>query len=421
VIDRLFALEAFGIKLGLDNIGRLCEALGHPERDFIPIHVAGTNGKGSVTAMVHAALTAAGIRTGRYISPHLVDLTERFVVNDAPIDPLTLQDVAARVVPLAEQLRATFFEATTAIAFELFRREQVQTAVIEVGLGGRFDATNIVEAKLGAITSIGLDHQQHLGTTLAAIAREKGGIIKPGMTLVTGALPDEAAEPIAEIAAARGARVVRAADGVMVDAVMVDGRATLTAETAVDRYGPLTLALRGSHQIGNALVAIRVLEASRELGLRLPGDAIERGLSTVVWPARLEMIAVGHRRVLLDAAHNLDGARVLAAYLGRWHPERPVLVIGVMRDKDIDGILAELLPVTSTIITTQADTPRALPAGDLALRVAAGDPSRPVIVEADPIAAVRRALADADIVCVAGSIFVAGAVRDGLERSDILR
>ena len=206
------------------------------------------------------------------------------------------------------------------------------------------------------------------------------------------------------------------------DAVITDGRASLSIDTPAGRYGPLTLALRGDHQVANALVAIRVLEAAREAGVAVSADAIERGLSDVMWPARLELIAIeGGRRVLLDAAHNVDGARALAAYLRRWHPERPALVIGVMRDKDVDGMLAALLPVTSAVVATEAATPRALPAEDLARHVAAVDPARHVRVERDAERAVGLAIGDAETVCVAGSIFLAGAVRDGLQRRAILR
>ena len=214
--DRLFALETFGIKLGLDNISRLCEALGHPERAFRSLHVAGTNGKGSVTAMTHAALRAAGIRSGRYTSPHLSDLTERFVIDDRPVDSAVLESTVEDVLECADRLHATgalpvhptFFEATTAAAFELFRRSGVQIGVIEVGLGGRFDATNVISPMAGAITTIDFDHQQHLGDTLGAIAFEKAGIIKPGMTVVMGDLGPEAADVIRQCAAGRGAALV---------------------------------------------------------------------------------------------------------------------------------------------------------------------------------------------------------------------
>ena len=206
MLERLFALEAFGVKLGLDNISRLCSALGHPERTFASIHIAGTNGKGSVTAMVHAALVAAGLRAARFTSPHLVDLAERFVIGADPVDPVALRLVASDVLDCADRLRATgelpvhptFFEATTAIAFELFRRADVEVAVIEVGLGGRYDSTNVIAPQVGAITSIGFDHQQFLGDTIEAIAFEKAGIIKSDMDVVTGALPVQARDVISD-------------------------------------------------------------------------------------------------------------------------------------------------------------------------------------------------------------------------------
>jgi len=430
LLNRLFALETFGIKLGLDNISQLCAALGHPERSFASLHVAGTNGKGSVTAMAHTALVAAGVRAGRYISPHLVDLSERFVIDDAPVSAGALQRAADAVLDCADELIAngglpvhpTFFEATTAIAFELFRRAGVEVAVIEVGLGGRFDSTNVIRPVAGAITSIGFDHQQHLGDTLEAIAFEKAGIIKPGMTIVTGALPEEARQVVAAVAAERHARVVEAAADARVEAELRDGRAGIIIETPAGRYGPLTLALRGEHQIGNALVAVRLLETVRPSGVMLSKEAIERGLTDVDWPGRLEVIQVQDGpQVLLDAAHNVDGARALAAYLRRWHPERPTLVIGVMRDKDVAGIVGELLPEVSSVVATAADTPRALPARELAARIQGAEHTRAVRVVPDPLTAVEEALSTGTTVCVTGSIFVVGAVRDRLRRRAILR
>jgi len=428
LLDRLFALETFGIKLGLDNISRLCAALGHPERTFASLHVAGTNGKGSVTAMAHAALVASGVRAARFISPHLVDLSERFVIGESPVTRDALQEAADDVLDCAEKLIAngtlavhpTFFEATTAIAFELFRRQQVEVAVIEVGLGGRYDSTNVITPLAGAITSIGLDHQQHLGDTIEAIAFEKAGIIKPGMDLVTGAVPDAARDVIARVAADQGARIIDANTDTHVTGSNAEGT-TLTIETPENRYGPLSLALRGEHQVGNARVAIRLVEAARRRGIGVTKEAIERGLTRVDWPGRLERIRVdGGREVLLDAAHNVDGAQALAAYLAT-EPQRPALVIGVMRDKDIEGILAALLPVVSSVIATAAPTPRAIPARDLANRIAAMGARVPVRVEPDPTSAVEQALAASSTVCVAGSIFVVGAVRDALRRRAILR
>ena len=437
MLERLFALETHGVKLGLSNIARLCAEFGHPERSFRSLHVAGTNGKGSVTAMAHAALVAAGVRAARYTSPHLTDLAERFVIDTSPVDGHELERVAGDVLDCADRLKATgsleadptFFEATTAIAFELFRRARVDVAVIEVGLGGRFDATNILAPAAGAITSIGLDHQQFLGDTIAAIAFEKAGIIKPGMPTVIGALPDAARRVVEAVAADRRARVVDAPAESRVSSDLADGRATLTVETSAGCYGPVALALRGDHQIRTAIVAIHLLEAARTQGVEVTRGAIERGLSTVDWPARLEVIPLHDgRQVILDAAHNVDGAAALAAHLARWYPARPSLVIGVMRDKDVEGIINALLPAVSSVIATAAPTPRAMAPEELGERIRAraatlAGSSHPIDVDAerDPQRAVARALSRADTVCVAGSIFLAGAVRDALERRAILR
>lgn len=430
MLDRLFALDTFGIKLGLDNISRLCAALGHPERTFTTLHVAGTNGKGSVTAMVHAALVAAGVHAGRYISPHLVDLAERFVIGATPVDADTLTRAAEDVLDCADALQATgglpvhftFFDATTAIAFELFRRARVEVAVIEVGLGGRYDSTNIIAPAVGAITSIGFDHQQWLGETIEAIALEKAGIIKPGMDVIIGALPDEARRVAYDVARGQQARIIEAANDTRVTSDARSGPDAMIIETPGGRYGPLSLALRGDHQLGNALVAIRLLEAARHCGIRVPRDAIEHGLTEVDWPGRLELLRVqGGGQVLLDAAHNVDGARALAAYLGRQHPERPALVIGVMRDKDVEGIIGALLPVVSSVVAATADVARAIPARELSARIAATGPLVPVRAEPDPLTAVEQALTNSDCVCVAGSLFVVGEVREGLKRRAILR
>ena len=430
MLDRLFALETFGIKLGLENISRLCAALDHPERSFRSLHIAGTNGKGSVTAMAHAALVAGGVRAARYVSPHLVDLSERFVIGTEPVAADDLESAASDVLDCAERLRATgelavhptFFEATTAIAFELFRRARVEVAVVEVGLGGRFDSTNVVPASAGAITTIGLDHQELLGDTLEAIAFEKAGIIKPEMPVVIGALPVEARQVVAAVADDRGAALIDAGAGVHMDSEVHDGRATIALETPDGRYGPITLALRGEHQINNALVAVRLLEAAgSRTGIRLAREAVEHGLVDVDWPGRLELIRMADgSEALLDGAHNGEGARALATYLERWHPERPALVLGMMRDKRVADIIDPLLPVVSSIVATAANTPRALPARDLAVRLAARGAAG-VRVEPDPTTAVEQALASARSVCVTGSIFLIGAVRDRLRRRAILR
>jgi dihydrofolate synthase/folylpolyglutamate synthase len=434
VLGRLYGLEAFGIKLGLENIERLTEALGHPERTFRSLHVAGTNGKGSVTAMAHAALREAGLQAARYTSPHLAQITERFVIGDVPVAASDFETVARDVLDTADRLFATgvmraaptFFEATTAIGFELFRRAKVEVAVIEVGLGGRFDATNVIAPVACAITTIGLDHQQYLGETLAEIAFEKAGVIKPGMTVVAGSLPPEAATVVERACRERGAHLVET-HGLDVESDMHDGHATVTIRTDRASYGPVRLGLRGEHQVGNAVVAAALLEAATGAGIAVAAADTERGLAHARWPARLELLQLeGGKRVLLDAAHNPDGAAALAAYLRRWHAgTAPCLVVGIMRDKNIDGILRTLLPAAGEIVVTAAATPRALPAEELAARVSAvarelglrhADP----LVVPDPAEAVVTALARADSVCVAGSIFLVGAVHGLLTARAIL-
>jgi len=437
LLDRLYALETFGIKLGLENIGRLCAALGHPERSFTTLHVAGTNGKGSVAAMVHAALVASGVRSGRYTSPHLSSITERFVIGEQPVDIAVLERVTARVLDCAEALQVsgelrvppTFFEAATATAFELFRDGGVEVGVIEVGLGGRFDATNVITPAVGAITSIGLDHQQHLGDTLAEIAFEKAGIIKPGMTVVVGAMPEEARAVIVRAAAERQAHAIDAHAGVSVAIEMVHGAARVTIVTPADTYGPLALGLSGEYQVANALVAVRLLESARLHGVVVSREAIVRGLERPNWPARLELMTLPDgRHVLIDAAHNVDGATALAEHLRRWHPEKPTLVFGVMHDKDVDAMLRALIPAVSSIVATAARTTRALPPEELArhaARIAAdlagAEPPIPITVDPDPDDAVHRALDRAPLVCVAGSIFLAGAVLEGLRQRALHR
>jgi dihydrofolate synthase / folylpolyglutamate synthase len=429
MLDRLFALERFGIKLGLANITALCEALGHPERAFASLHVGGTNGKGSVTAMVHAALRAAGVDAARYTSPHLVDLNERFVIGDAPVADVDLESAAAHVLDRADALVAsgrlpappTFFEATTAIAFELFRRAGVRIAVLEVGLGGRFDATNVVHPMAAAITSIGLDHQQHLGGTLESIAREKAGIIKHGVPVVAGALPPDAWPVVVQAAAERKARLVRALEESRVTVRVDNERAGIEIATPDHHYGPMTLALRGAHQIQNAVVAVRLLEEARAAGVAVTFEAIERGLSRVVWPARLEVLVFANgRELLLDSAHNRDGAVSLARFLGRHRRERPPLVFAAMRDKDVEEILQPLLPVVGPVVVTTAPSPRASAPEELARVVRALDASRLVAVEPDPVRAVEWAWTQAPMACVAGSIFLAGAVRGALHRRAIV-
>jgi len=412
-VEFLFSLERFGMKFGLANITRLCAALGDPQNAFTSIHVAGTNGKGSVTAMVDAALRAAGHRSARYTSPHLVRLEERFVIDGVEASSDALDRSAARVQRAALALVAsgalealpTFFECTTAVAFDLFREADVDVAVLEVGLGGRLDSTNVVSPIATAIVSIDFDHQAQLGNTIESIAAEKAGIVKSGVPMICGRVPPEALAVISRICEERGAPLVRADD----DAALA-GR--------VDR---IPLSLPGAHQRENALVALRLLEtidADPRHGIRVDAAARRKGLSTAVWPGRLETIDHGGCRVLLDAAHNPAGARALAEYVRSVSPQGATFVFGAMKDKDVSQMLAPLVPIARTIVCTTAPTARAMPADELAS--VAKSLGMVVQTVPDPFEAVEEGCRCDRLVVVAGSIFLIGPVRERLLRG-ILR
>jgi dihydrofolate synthase/folylpolyglutamate synthase len=412
-LSYLFGLEPIGIKFGLENIEALVASLGHPERAYKTIHIAGTNGKGSVTAIVDTALAAAGRRSARYTSPHLVDIRERFVIAGQPVRADALDRAIVDVRSHIDALRAagalsvqpTFFEVTTAIAFELFKRAGVDVAVIEVGLGGRLDATNVVSPEATAITSIAFDHEQYLGHSLRAIAGEKAGTIKPGVPVVVGAVTADAEEAIESVAWERGAPIVRAWDGVTV------GRASsaptqFRLRTPAHDYGEVELALAGAHQIGNAVVAVRLLEL-----IGVPAAAIVEGLARVSWPGRLELRRFPDgREMLLDAAHNPAGAAALASYLHESGAERPALVFSAMRDKDLDAVLRALLPAVGAVVVTRASNSRAAEPAELAERVRAIEPALPLVIAPAPRDALAAAWQLRPRIVVAGSIFLLGDV-----------
>lgn len=430
--EYLFSLEKLGIKFGLENIRAISGALGNPHEAFRSILVAGTNGKGSVTAMTERALRAAGYRVGRYTSPHLVRLEERFVVDGAPVATGELRAVVDDVRGVVERLvrsgglpvQPTFFEVTTAAAFELFRRRGIELAVLEVGMGGRFDATNIVSSLAVAITSIDLDHEKFLGHTIAEIAFEKTGVIKSGGTVVVGERKPEPLGVIAQACRERGATLVEAWDGVVTDVTVIDGRTRLSLRTPRRAYGPLTLALRGRHQVANAMVAVRLveaLEALESVGTAVGADAIRTGLADAQWRGRLDLVAAGPDRTLLvDAAHNPAGAAALAAYLGECYPSGLPIVFGAMRDKNAAEMLAALAPAATRFVLTKPANPRASAPDDLAALARHVAPSVPVETCDEAWTAVDRALDSAPLACVAGSIFLVGEVLAALDHGQRL-
>jgi dihydrofolate synthase/folylpolyglutamate synthase len=388
LLARLDGVRALGVDLGLDRVRLALARLGDPQTRFAAIQIAGTNGKGSTAAMTEAVLREAGLRTGLYSSPHLARFTERIRIDGREVDGGRLaafdRRVAATDVPL------TYFEVATALAFLAMADAGVEIAVLETGLGGRLDAVTTCVPCATAITSIGLDHTEYLGDTLAAIAREKAGILKPGVACFTGRLPPEAAEEIERAAEAAGAPLFQF------------GR----------DFGPALYppALAGAHQKENAAVAVQLVRAaSRQLGRSIGDREIARGLETVRWPGRCERID----DLLFDCAHNADGARALAAALpalaaGR----RVVLLVSIVGGKDAAAMLEALAPATSAVVTTRSDNPRALPAGELAA-TAARFIADAVACE-DPAAALdeaRRRAGEGGLVVVCGSMFLVGQLR----------
>jgi dihydrofolate synthase/folylpolyglutamate synthase len=407
-VARLLALrggEHAGMRPGLERIETLLEALGNPERRYMLVQVAGTNGKGSVAAMLAAILKADGRRVGLYTSPHLVSFRERIRVDGEAIAEDDVADGFDAIATLVARLDATMFEASTALALDHFAREAVDVAVLEVGLGGRLDATTVGTPAVTALARIDLDHQEVLGATLAAIAVEKAAIIRSGVA-VSAAQAPEAADVLIARAAAVGVPLLMEGRELSVRVRARD----LDAQT-IDAAGPgwrlegLRLPLLGVYQPSNALVA---LAAARTLGVR--DAACREGLARARWPGRFEVLRARDRIVVLDGAHNPAGAVALAASLTEWFGDTPLtLVFGALRDKDAPGMLAALAPRARRLIFTASSSPRA--ARPEALRDAAPVGAAVELADSAPEALALAAREPrTPILCVAGSLSLLGDV-----------
>lgn len=424
-------------KLDPSRPQRLIEFLGSPHKQFPAIHIAGTKGKGSVAAMCAASLQAAGLKVGLYTSPHMQEFRERIRVllpavhdsresgNQVTADDGRISETT--FVTLMEQVKTavphfpevTWFEILTAIAFLHFAQEQVDVAVVEVGLGGRLDATNILTPLVSVITSLSLDHTQLLGDTVAEIATEKGGIIKPGVPVVTSAQPAEAMERLLAIAAERESPISVIGRNWLYEGRLDphSGKQTLIIRQSPDHAfipddATFSLALSGEHQLENATVALAALTAIRSHFPGLDLRAVQTGLATVAWPGRLQTLFEGEGlpTILVDSAHNVDSAIKLRQALSHQYLyENLWLVFGATVDKDIPGMLAQLLPIARMTIVTASTHPRAAGVDDLA-RLAA-DLGYDTMTAPNVAAAVSSAwlLAGSyDLICVTGSIFVVG-------------
>ena len=364
--------ETLVMKLGLESVRALARALDDPQRRFPAVHIAGTNGKGSTAAMIASVLRAAGLSAGLYTSPHLVTITERIRIGGDEIAPDEFARLATDVRAAGEGLVAenalpappTFFEQATMIAYLFFAERKVDLAVLEVGLGGRLDATNICEPVVTAITPVGFDHQKYLGDTLASIAGEKAGIVKPGAPVVIAPQSGEAMNAIVARCEELNAPMIAPSDPSDIEAACGPeniGRYRFRYRSSRDEYA-LRLGLRGRHQITNALVAIHIAEQLRIAGFDIPQSAIVEGLNNAEWPGRLEMIRVSPSQapLLLDGAHNAEGARALRDFLDEHFRSTPITIIfGVMADKAIGEIGDILFPAARQVIVTRIASPRA--------------------------------------------------------------
>jgi dihydrofolate synthase/folylpolyglutamate synthase len=411
-LSRLDSLDLRGIRLGLAAIDAVCERLGRPERRAPSVLVAGTNGKGSTAATLSAIAAAAGVRAGLYTSPHLMDVTERIRFGADDIAPEELDAALGEVFAAADRAPAvpvTYFEAMTAAAFTAFARRGLDLAVLEVGLGGRLDATNVAPAVLSVVTSISLDHVEDLGPTVAKIAFEKAGVFRSKRPALVASRIPEALAVFDEAARQAGAELHRMVD----ETRIVGGEPALSGTrfrlTTPGRAYDLATPLAGLHQMENAATAVRAAELLSP-ALRIDSEAVVRGVAAVRWPGRLEGFVVRGRTVLVDGCHNAEGAVALASFITGARLE-PDLVFGAMADKDIESMGVSLAPVVRRIRLVPAGSQRAASPEELIRRFA---PRRPDASAAEGLAdALEELLSDpsSETIIIAGSLYLVGEAR----------
>jgi dihydrofolate synthase/folylpolyglutamate synthase len=402
-------------KFNLDRMVKLMDQLGNPQNCYPIIHVAGTKGKGSVSAMCASVLRAAGYSTGFYSSPHLSQYTERIQVNGVEIPRDDFVNLINEIKPIVAGIpQLTTFELTTAIAFLYYARVKVDVVVLEVGLGGRLDATNIIDPMVSVITSLSYDHMNVLGDTLALIAGEKAGIIKPGHPIVSAPQKDEARLVLEETAKERSSPFIQVGTDYLYEPLAHSlEKQSLLVWKLDEEPVQLSLPLLGKHQVENAATAYAALQTASQAGLKLNDRDIKLGFEKVYWPGRFEVLR-HNPPVIIDSAHNRDSAMRLRQALDDYIPEIPVIMVfGASEDKDIDGMFSELLPRVSTVITTHSIHPRAMSADDLAglarkfdWMVHVAGPVEEALSQALKLAGQKSA------VVVAGSLFVAAAARE---------
>ncbi len=388
--------EYFGMKLGLDKVRLALDRLGNPQQKFSSIHVAGTNGKGSVCAMLASILKESGLRVGLYTSPHLQDFCERIRVSGVPITHEEVMQQERKILEVEEEDPLTFFEMATVIGFLHFAQAEVDMAIIETGLGGRLDATNIITPLVSVITSIGLDHTQHLGSTLEAIAGEKAGIIKRGVPVVIGQLPPEAEKVVRERAELMGSSFIKSPHPPFYKG----------------GQGGISPSLQGDHQKQNAAIALTTLSLafSSTHPVAMGEGAVERGLKNLHWPGRLETVST-QPWILLDAAHNPQAIEVVRQFLEKeLHGRRLVVLMGAMKDKDLEGMIRQISPLTEEFIFTAAPLKRAV-SPDILQTIASGLGKKSFLFPtvASALEATQKKLdASNDVLLITGSFSIVG-------------
>ena len=412
-LDYLYGLEKFGMIFGLTKVEEILEAVGNPHREIQAIHIGGTNGKGSTAAIIASILRKEGYRVGLYTSPHLIRFTERMKVNEKEIEK---EEVASLTEWMRERIETagvappfTFFDFTTAMAFLYFKQKMVDLAVLEVGLGGRLDSTNVIDPLLSIITNIGKDHEDVLGKGILRIAREKAGIIKESRPLITAATQPQVLRLFSKICREKKAPFFRVGKEFR---YVLAGEGSFSYEGLYRKLWGLSLNLRGSHQMINATTALGAMEILDDLGYRVSNDAMTEGLKEVDWPGRLEVVC-SSPRVLLDGAHNPDGALSLKESLEKdFEYHHLVLLIGIMKDKDVHSILHSLSPLADRIILTRPGMDRA--ASPALLRKALGRNGKKAEVIEDFRKAIDKGLSltgEEDILCITGSLYTVGEAR----------
>ena len=419
LLNELYQLKRIGIKLGLERIRKLLDRLGNPQDEYKVIHVGGTNGKGSVCRIISSILLEGGYSVGLYTSPHLVHLRERFVINGEEVKDDELLDVLKVVLDHARRLdeKPTFFEISTATAFELFRRKEVEFAVVEVGMGGRYDATNVVSPLVSVITNVTKDHPEYLGDSIEDIAMEKAGIIKEGVPVVTSStgkaldvIRREARRKKAEIILGNG-RWRRVSSGLNGQSFVVHG---------ILRDYDLETPLLGRFQGENIALSVLAVEKLQMMGVFLPDGSIERGVKNVNNPGRMELIP-GTPRILLDGAHNVGAVRALIESLEDFSYKDLIFILGILRDKDVEGIIKEISPLARYIIATRPRNERACEPEEIVnivkklgldCEVCSTENVKQAILKAKEISKPD------DLICVTGSLYTVGEARSNLYHED---